>query len=347
MLIAGCDKTHGERHTALHHCTGTAGIAGAATPSADAAAGAAGATAATVVAPGCTCPIGTYLLSTYTHRTSRWRAGATSMILIENEKYACVQCIRGHRSTTCQHLDRPLVQVRSRGRPVSGPAHRVAVIADTSATPCGCSANEALILKATHKQVVTVEGGRLEVVDRAHTPSTDGSRPAFKVLLLKTLAGGCCRKPQLGRPGLFKLASSNAELFDSVVAKACTIPGTCACDDNCGCADCVVHKTGAPLSRDETPEVLDPQVLLFESVCMCAPGACSCFDCEEHGRRGGASIKEPFELPPLPPLPPELAAWEELQELDHDCMCPADACHCYNCFKHGVIQGQRNELWVP
>ncbi|ODV97414.1 hypothetical protein PACTADRAFT_1981 [Pachysolen tannophilus NRRL Y-2460] len=52
------------------------------------------------------------------------------MILVDGEKYACVQCIRGHRSSTCQHTKRPLVQVRSRGRPISDCNHRVTVFAD-------------------------------------------------------------------------------------------------------------------------------------------------------------------------------------------------------------------------
>lgn len=51
------------------------------------------------------------------------------MIFVDGEKYACVQCIRGHRSSTCRHSLRPLVQVRSRGRPALNQAHRIAVTA--------------------------------------------------------------------------------------------------------------------------------------------------------------------------------------------------------------------------
>ncbi|CCH42234.1 Metal-binding activator 1 [Wickerhamomyces ciferrii] len=49
------------------------------------------------------------------------------MILVDGEKYACVQCIRGHRSSTCKHSQRALVQVRSRGRPSLNAGHRIAV----------------------------------------------------------------------------------------------------------------------------------------------------------------------------------------------------------------------------
>jgi len=49
------------------------------------------------------------------------------MILVDGDKYACVQCIRGHRSSTCKHSARPLVQVRGRGRPSLNAGHRIAV----------------------------------------------------------------------------------------------------------------------------------------------------------------------------------------------------------------------------
>ncbi|ORX62824.1 copper-fist-domain-containing protein [Hesseltinella vesiculosa] len=35
------------------------------------------------------------------------------------KKYACLTCIKGHRSTSCQHADRELVEIRKKGRPVS------------------------------------------------------------------------------------------------------------------------------------------------------------------------------------------------------------------------------------
>ena len=38
------------------------------------------------------------------------------MILYNDEKYACVKCIRGHRATSCQHHDRVLMKINKRGR---------------------------------------------------------------------------------------------------------------------------------------------------------------------------------------------------------------------------------------
>ncbi|ORY92055.1 copper fist DNA binding domain-domain-containing protein [Syncephalastrum racemosum] len=35
------------------------------------------------------------------------------------KKFACNTCIKGHRSTKCNHSDRQLFEVRRKGRPVS------------------------------------------------------------------------------------------------------------------------------------------------------------------------------------------------------------------------------------
>ncbi|CCD23342.1 Haa1p NDAI_0B03070 [Naumovozyma dairenensis CBS 421] len=39
------------------------------------------------------------------------------MVLINGVKYACERCIRGHRVTTCNHTDQPLMMIKPKGRP--------------------------------------------------------------------------------------------------------------------------------------------------------------------------------------------------------------------------------------
>ncbi|KAH9931934.1 copper fist DNA binding domain-containing protein [Fomitopsis serialis] len=41
------------------------------------------------------------------------------MVLIAEKKYACEACIKGHRASVCQHSDRPLYEIKRKGRPVS------------------------------------------------------------------------------------------------------------------------------------------------------------------------------------------------------------------------------------
>ncbi|KAJ4485490.1 hypothetical protein J3R30DRAFT_1364453 [Lentinula aciculospora] len=41
------------------------------------------------------------------------------MVFVNSKKFACEACIKGHRSSTCSHTDRPLFEVKKKGRPVS------------------------------------------------------------------------------------------------------------------------------------------------------------------------------------------------------------------------------------
>ncbi|EDR15088.1 uncharacterized protein LACBIDRAFT_300881 [Laccaria bicolor S238N-H82] len=42
-----------------------------------------------------------------------------SMVFVNSKKFACESCIKGHRSSSCHHTDRPLFEVKKKGRPVS------------------------------------------------------------------------------------------------------------------------------------------------------------------------------------------------------------------------------------
>jgi len=44
-------------------------------------------------------------------------------MLIDGEKWACEACVRGHRVSNCQHIDRPLTHINKKGRPVSQCPH--------------------------------------------------------------------------------------------------------------------------------------------------------------------------------------------------------------------------------
>ncbi|KAF9535781.1 hypothetical protein CPB83DRAFT_802372 [Crepidotus variabilis] len=41
------------------------------------------------------------------------------MVYVNSKKYACESCIKGHRSSSCHHSDRPLFEIKKKGRPVS------------------------------------------------------------------------------------------------------------------------------------------------------------------------------------------------------------------------------------
>ncbi|KAF9033220.1 copper-fist-domain-containing protein [Hymenopellis radicata] len=41
------------------------------------------------------------------------------MVFVNNKKFACESCIKGHRSSSCAHTDRPLYEIKKKGRPIS------------------------------------------------------------------------------------------------------------------------------------------------------------------------------------------------------------------------------------
>ncbi|KAH9075741.1 copper fist DNA binding domain-containing protein [Lactarius deliciosus] len=41
------------------------------------------------------------------------------MVFINSQKFACESCIKGHRSSSCTHTERPLYEIKKKGRPVS------------------------------------------------------------------------------------------------------------------------------------------------------------------------------------------------------------------------------------
>ncbi|KAF5323126.1 hypothetical protein D9611_009323 [Ephemerocybe angulata] len=44
-------------------------------------------------------------------------------MIISSKKYACETCIKGHRSSSCKHFDRPLFEIKKKGRPVTQCEH--------------------------------------------------------------------------------------------------------------------------------------------------------------------------------------------------------------------------------
>lgn len=136
------------------------------------------------------------------------------MILIGDIKYSCIECIRGHRSSLCRHHARPLLQVRSKGRPTvhanGNPNHRIAVFAeeiseepDDCGKKCadggGCgrksSKTPVIILKASPKQVLDLKSGQIVGLYDGNDQKVDpNSRPAAPVIHADSFVNtsACC-----------------------------------------------------------------------------------------------------------------------------------------------------------
>ncbi|QLG74845.1 hypothetical protein HG535_0H01720 [Zygotorulaspora mrakii] len=59
------------------------------------------------------------------------------MVLINGVKYACERCIRGHRVTTCNHTDQPLMMIKPKGRPSTTCDHCKELRKNKNANPSG------------------------------------------------------------------------------------------------------------------------------------------------------------------------------------------------------------------
>lgn len=121
------------------------------------------------------------------------------MIIFNGEKYSCVSCIRGHRSSTCKHSDRMLVKVRTRGRPapldirkvilvdkdsrVSGDHAKDCESPQSSQSCCGMNKQPILFLRAiTTEKALLVNGDlKIMVTSESGTPDVSGSSSRSKV----------------------------------------------------------------------------------------------------------------------------------------------------------------------
>lgn len=111
------------------------------------------------------------------------------MILIDDCKYSCMECIRGHRSSLCRHHFRPLLQVRSKGRPnvntTGNPNHRIAVFAEEiedDVAEMNCKRNPVVILKASPKQIIDLDSGQIVGPYKETDHAPDSSRPPAPII---------------------------------------------------------------------------------------------------------------------------------------------------------------------
>lgn len=351
------------------------------------------------------------------------------MILVDGEKYACVQCIRGHRSSTCKHTLRPLVQVRSRGRPSLNAGHRIAVTeselvvtkdqvilqADLDAakedgvqpaekkpvssccakkkqaavkevpkscscknksSSCSCNGDSVIILKASKRQYVDVNDGKLDFVGDCHN---DQAMKKFRVGLgrassIRHTPGAACQSmmmhsalqplktlkvkapalnnnfvyieprplpndsivpllPNIGlsyphqqRPPLqpqqqhlpVALPIIDERFYDMFRSEGCA--SECHCGPECSCPGCLIHRTNEEL---EAYGLLDPS-----------------------STASTPSTKQDLPDTANTDIPASLINFQTMTELDFEglleasCIC-SDDCSCYNCVKHGIINGVR------
>ncbi|CAI5760386.1 unnamed protein product [Candida verbasci] len=254
------------------------------------------------------------------------------MILIDNIKYACMECIRGHRSSSCKHHTRPLLQVRSKGRPVvyanGNPNHRIAVFAEEidETTPTNyeedsisCKSQPIVILKCSSKQVIDLNSGELigpydesktqpNILQKQQQPKIIINDDSFintssccTPKISKGKSCNCCnnKKKSVNKSQIIKsyiTKKLNQDVQQNVeLIPSCTIPGTCCCNDDCKCNGCEVHNNNNNNNNNDNNSNNNykrPEEPI--SFCSCPPDSCDCTNCETHGIINGLKLDEYF-----------------------------------------------------
>lgn len=277
------------------------------------------------------------------------------MIIYDGEKYACVSCIRGHRSSTCRHTNRMLVKVRSRGRHASLDIRKVIIVdSESQVTPeenqqgcessesCGDGAKECdkmnkqpiLFLRTIRMQKAVLIDGKLKIIVEENGSGNDAEgKPSYKYVSEKEFlrqcsinlsSDGCgcsCGRSQaigVKTEKEMKPAEDAVELGN----KGPEQNGSQAVPDS------------QSLSQQEPMfELLTHRGLYLSTQCSCKDGSCPCANCLLHRnedelnsyiQRSGVPLTNMGEAP--------LA--DTAVSCPNSCKCSAEECQCQDCLEH-------------
>ncbi|KIY71892.1 copper-fist-domain-containing protein [Cylindrobasidium torrendii FP15055 ss-10] len=123
------------------------------------------------------------------------------MVFVNNKKFACESCIKGHRSSSCSHNDRPLFEIKKKGRPISQ-CEKCRELRQSRRVHSKCNCNPAeegtstqTKLKGTNKarqRFIPIVPALPNGIQDAIRPSTSGtSRPPDSRQQVSTLLNPC------------------------------------------------------------------------------------------------------------------------------------------------------------
>lgn len=202
----------------------------------------------------------------------------SNMILIENNKYLCIECIRGHRTSQCKHNSRPLLQVRSKGRPniQNNPSYRIAVFAkkynEKSESIDVTEFSMKYIIDFKTGDIIgpyTSESSKMFKPDSPKIDNNSFINSASCCGKIGKTSCGCKHgtsksrilKTYLKTSKKWKFISNNSEakresLKDEINKKLTN----CECDENCQCEGCLIHN-----NKFEFNEVFNLPDIPFEN----------------------------------------------------------------------------------
>ncbi|KAM3163569.1 Copper-fist domain-containing protein [Lachancea thermotolerans] len=243
------------------------------------------------------------------------------MIIYDGEKYSCVSCIRGHRSSTCKHSNRMLVKVRTRGRPSAQTVRKV-ILVDASSqvnsglheegdggSPSCCSSAGArscskmnkqpiLFLRTMSMQKALLVDGALKIMIEDNDPNFQGrykfvSEKDYLLNHLDTSQKGCAMSAE----SITRAGSSEAQSLERFLSEGMS-PASSSNKQELseikfeGHNETLVYpvqnipreagNASPEIANNSMVELFTHKGVYLSTQCNCADGNCLCVNCLIH-----------------------------------------------------------------
>ncbi|KAF5338446.1 hypothetical protein D9758_012236 [Tetrapyrgos nigripes] len=260
------------------------------------------------------------------------------MVFVNTKKFACESCIKGHRSSGCHHTDRPLYEIKKKGRPVSQ-CDRCRQLRKSRRvhSKCNCSASEPGTSSQPERRPV----------------ASGGKAPRF-IPIAPALPNGL--------KDAFKASASNGITPPSTRQRVDSLLNPCSCPCVWECS-CHKSETVATSSSNSSSEGLATLAHVAELCCSAQQpsdpdsawhGRASVSHEKAHQRPKHVHVSRPPELPPflfsdaLSPTTevPNFSVMPPIKEIESlagsGCTCGVD-CNCPGCLEHRGLEHADHE----
>lgn len=295
------------------------------------------------------------------------------MIIFENDKYACVSCIRGHRSSTCIHTHRMLVKVRTRGRPAITDLRDVILVdcvhrtgssetaevfdgldglivdAEQRTSGCSMSGQPILFVRAKHLRKAMFINGALQIImDENQSLELEKLQDSRDDDLWQERLTDCVRitedeflrryshKTKCGK--ITKRMNVNSNLRRN--SGSCCKCHANAKDDRPSVSPestTAFDEVSKDPKIDNTVNVLTHKSVYISTECDCADDKCQCLNCLVHRTEKELKAYVDSSKVPLTQVAEGQLNYDSLEwnSLVRDtCDCTAEECLCEGCLSH-------------
>ncbi|TIB80040.1 hypothetical protein E3Q22_02183 [Wallemia mellicola] len=201
--------------------------------------------------------------------------------MVASHQWSETRLNKGHRSSSCTHDDRPLFEVKRKGRPPAQcPKCKQMRRNDKGSNGCICPSESAILPKKDGPPPRKLKKGeRAPLPEKPHYPN--GLKDAYSTLVplptankgepstvsLERLMNPC--KCKVG--GRCNCSAKKREILNDMLPSITDVIGKCACGPTCACPGCLTHgNPPLPLEEESATcgcDEIDVQGLLNKTQC--------------------------------------------------------------------------------